>query len=145
MTLLNDYASGGGVVDSGLISRVESHIERLERRFAAFAAESKGQRQRADAGASMNQFLREQLAAAETRCAQLQATYENNSESLLNEICEHTETMQKLSQAEALLREACIGYENAHDYSRDKRLRLVPVFVAWYERAKGVIDECGTR
>jgi exonuclease VII small subunit len=35
MTLLNDYASCGGVVDSGLIFRVESHIERIERRLAA--------------------------------------------------------------------------------------------------------------
>lgn len=35
LTLLNDYASGGAVVDAGLISRVESHIERLEQRLAA--------------------------------------------------------------------------------------------------------------
>lgn len=35
LQLMNDYASGGAVVDSGLIARVESHIERLEQRLAA--------------------------------------------------------------------------------------------------------------
>lgn len=53
--------------------------------------------------------------------------------------CEELE--QRLATAEALLREACIGYENAQDYSGDKRLRLVPIFVAWYERAKGACGE----
>ena len=54
----------------------------------------------------------------------------------------HTERdvlRQRLEAAHALLREACIGYENAHDYSGDKRLRLVPFFVAWYERAKEMV------
>lgn len=52
----------------------------------------------------------------------------------------------RLASAEALLREACIGYEhNYDDASSDKRLRRVPIFHTWYERAvqaaKGGRDE----
>ena len=57
---------------------------------------------------------------------------------------DYDETRTNLAAAEALLREACIGYENgAVDCSGDKRLRLIPIFHTWYERAKEFLA-CGT-
>jgi hypothetical protein len=57
-------------------------------------------------------IAREQrLADAEARCAQLQSTYESYSESLLNEICKHTETQAKLAAAEDAL-QALYDFQN---------------------------------
>lgn len=46
------------------------------------------------------------LATAEARYEQLKAINDDNTKSFLDEMCKHTETLAKLSQAEALLREA---------------------------------------
>lgn len=43
--------------------------------------------------------------------------------------------MDQLAECRRLLREACIAWKNAHDYSGDGRLRLIPVFQVWYEAA----------
>lgn len=47
----------------------------------------------------------------------------------------------ELTTLRGLLREACIGYEhNYDDASSDKRLRRVPIFHAWYERAQAALE-----
>jgi small-conductance mechanosensitive channel len=80
--------------------------------------------QRLAASETYRQGLLDRLTSAEDRV--------NADESELARLLVHTE--QQLENAEALLREAVAA--------KACEVLLTP---GWYERAKGVIDECGTR
>lgn len=82
-------------------------------------------------------LFRTKLAVAEARIAEQDAQLRRGAAHAQERIG----LVNDLATAHELLKEACIGYEhNPVDASSDQRLRLVPIFHAWYERAK---KECG--
>ena len=107
--------------------------------------------------------LQQQLAASEARYVQLKAINDNNSESLLNEICKHTETQARLAAAEAervtpetilavaelhgtiydlrqLLETAVDAMESNHDWQAHEFCKC-GLRRHWYERAKQLTAE----
>lgn len=80
-----------------------------------------------DAWALECDHLKAQLAAAEARYVQLKAINDDNTKSYLDEMCKHTETLQRLAAAHALLREAYDG--RAIDWAD------------WFKRAKKEVGD----
>ena len=84
--------------------------------------------------------LREKLEEERRIRVDIGKSMECNSTSLFQEMRANAELRQDNTRLRGLLREACIRYEhNYDDASSDKRLRRVPIFHAWYERAQAAL------
>jgi len=106
----------------------EARIAQLDRMYSETARHYEELRQITDEGSeSMThedavatlKSADSQLAAVEARYVRLQFAYTSNSNSLLDEICKHTETIQRLAAAEARIAEYETPLRDTPDKCRD--------------------------